>query len=93
MPQGMGGGRGMGMGGGIHSVSPLNDPNGQPNVQGLVAKVDSAACTGCGRCIRVCNYGAISLIDARAYVDPARCTGCGQCVATCPNTAISMVSG
>jgi len=59
--------------------------------------VDSAVCSGCAVCARVCPYEAMA--PARdeadpsrqtAHVDHTRCLHCGLCVAACPSGAISL---
>ena len=45
-------------------------------------------CTGCGACMEVCRFGAISLNSyGVAEVDESRCIGC-LCERTCPAGAI-----
>ncbi|TFG16725.1 MAG: CoB--CoM heterodisulfide reductase iron-sulfur subunit A family protein [Promethearchaeota archaeon] len=63
-------------------------------------EVNVDKCNGCGRCVEVCEFKAISLIDAnqeyedvsvpakKAYINPAICKGCGRCSATCRLKAI-----
>ena len=42
-------------------------------------------CTGCGACMEVCRFGAISLNSyGVAEVDESRCIGCGACHEACP---------
>ena len=42
-------------------------------------------CTGCGACMEVCRFGAISLNSyGVAEVDESRCIGCGACAQVCP---------
>ncbi len=55
-----------------------------------VAFVDEAVCSGCGVCVAVCTYKAISIDENKkvAAVNEALCEGCGSCVATCPSKAI-----
>jgi heterodisulfide reductase subunit A len=55
-----------------------------------VAHVDEEVCSGCGVCVSVCTYKAISIDDNKrvAVVNEALCEGCGSCVATCPSKAI-----
>jgi MinD superfamily P-loop ATPase len=53
------------------------------------ARVDSARCTGCGRCAEVCRFDAI---DDGFRIDPFFCEGCGACVSACPTAAIELVS-
>jgi len=54
------------------------------------AGVDPERCSGCGRCLEVCPYGAIRIEDSGALVIPALCWGCGSCAPTCPRDAISI---
>jgi heterodisulfide reductase subunit A len=61
-----------------------------------VARVASELCRGCGYCVAVCPYSAISLAEATirgrkmqvATVNAALCNGCGTCAATCLSGAI-----
>lgn len=54
--------------------------------------VDPILCSGCGTCVELCPYDALSLTvrEGRrvSTVDHNRCMGCGSCVAACPNSAI-----
>ncbi len=40
-------------------------------------------CVGCGICVKVCPFGAISLQERKARVDPDKCTLCGACADAC----------
>ena len=53
--------------------------------------VDESLCKGCGKCVKSCPQGAITLIDKKAHIDPALCRGCGICMRVCPNGAIKPV--
>ena len=44
-------------------------------------------CVGCGKCIKVCPYDAIDLVDKLAVINE-NCTICGACVESCPFDAI-----
>ncbi len=59
-----------------------------------VAEVRELHCVGCGLCVEVCPYGAMSLEEKRgqliAKVNEALCKGCGLCVAGCRGKAISL---
>jgi heterodisulfide reductase subunit A len=61
----------------------------------LVATVDAAACTWCGKCQEACPYDAITKVsvDGRevASVSPETCKGCGGCTAACPAEAIDLL--
>jgi NAD-dependent dihydropyrimidine dehydrogenase PreA subunit len=56
------------------------------------AKVDPAACNGCGICSRRCQAMALEIPGKNqpARVDLNRCLGCGHCVAACPQDAIAL---
>jgi len=63
---------------------------GEVTISPTVAVVDSVMCVGCGDCIPVCPYSAISRNgDGKAEINAALCLGCGTCVATCPAGAIT----
>ena len=69
---------------------------------GLVAAVVPEKCIGCGKCVDVCPYNAISLTEEtmefedismtikKSSINSALCKGCGTCAATCPVGAISV---
>ena len=48
-------------------------------------------CIGCGKCMRTCQFGAITVKNGLAQVDPQKCTACGQCVEACPRHVITML--
>ncbi|MDW7986560.1 MAG: FAD-dependent oxidoreductase [Nitrososphaerota archaeon] len=61
----------------------------------IVAEVNQKLCTGCGRCLDVCDFGAIRLKTTPenilvAEVNPLLCKGCGSCGAECPAKAITL---
>jgi len=59
-------------------------------VEGAIAEVDEDLCVGCGICIKICPYNAISKDEnGIAHVTEASCKGCGLCGATCPENAIT----
>jgi len=51
-------------------------------------KVIQEKCIGCSKCIPVCPYQAITLVDKKAVIDLNTCTLCGACVPECPVDAI-----
>ncbi|MEM0192484.1 MAG: 4Fe-4S binding protein, partial [Candidatus Korarchaeum sp.] len=62
-------------------------------VEPLIAEVDESKCSGCGICVSLCPFNAISILkreDGTKYskIDPMLCEGCGTCVAACPSAAI-----
>ncbi len=58
-----------------------------------IAEVDEHACNGCGKCVRRCPIGAISLVpkprvpghkvQLKAVIDGDLCLGCAVCHAAC----------
>jgi Pyruvate/2-oxoacid:ferredoxin oxidoreductase delta subunit len=57
-----------------------------------VAGIDSAACSGCRQCMRLCPFGALaySASTGKTAVDARQCFGCGICRAECPSGAIRL---
>ncbi len=56
--------------------------------------VDVELCIGCGRCVAVCPFSAISLVEndmgePKSNINTAMCKGCGLCASVCPNKAIT----
>jgi heterodisulfide reductase subunit A len=61
------------------------------DVEGIVSFVDESLCIGCGLCISICPYSAISKDEkGLAKVNEVLCKGCGTCAASCPMRAIMM---
>ncbi|HAV43601.1 TPA: heterodisulfide reductase, partial [bacterium] len=60
--------------------------------EGQISRIDEARCRGCGNCIEVCAYKAISLDEEKhvAQINEALCKGCGACAATCRCDAIDL---
>lgn len=57
--------------------------------KGAVARrACDAACIGCGKCVKMCEFEAITVESSLAYIDPAKCRLCRKCVAECPTGAI-----
>lgn len=61
--------------------------------------IDPKLCKGCGKCVKGCGFGALSMVEAKgankagklAEVDASACKACGACVKACPFKAISEV--
>ncbi len=51
-------------------------------------KVNPRTCTLCGRCVEVCQYGAVALVSDHITVLSDLCRGCGACALQCPESAI-----
>lgn len=61
---------------------------GYVKVPAISSKVDEGICVGCGLCVKICPYQALSLVDYKLNIIEALCKGCGACVATCPTGAL-----
>jgi len=48
-------------------------------------------CVGCGRCVALCDAGALHLVGESVVHDPSRCTRCLSCVEVCENDALERV--
>lgn len=53
-------------------------------------KACNYGCLGLGSCVKVCEFGGISIIDGVAVIDRDKCKACGQCVAVCPKNLIEI---
>jgi heterodisulfide reductase subunit A len=63
--------------------------------EGAVSHVNEMMCRGCGKCVEVCPYSAITLAEREsgkmaARVQEALCKGCGACAVACPSGAASI---
>lgn len=55
-----------------------------------IINVDSARCTHCRRCVKVCPFDAIRVESKRVVFDLAKCYGCGICRSACNFNALSL---
>jgi heterodisulfide reductase subunit A len=69
-------------------ASELVSP-GSISVEPKFAVIDSAKCSGCGKCIELCPYGA-AYRNGRVQIDPLSCIGLGGCISRCPEHAIRL---
>lgn len=56
--------------------------------KGDTPKVDSAKCSKCGTCARICPYFAIEMKDGPVF-NGDKCFRCGLCVSKCPVKALT----
>jgi NAD-dependent dihydropyrimidine dehydrogenase PreA subunit len=56
--------------------------------KGAFLSVDQNQCSGCGKCVLVCNADAITIIANKAVIDPTKCIQCYKCLDACPYDAI-----
>jgi Na+-translocating ferredoxin:NAD+ oxidoreductase subunit B len=64
-------------------VSCINQEKG-----GVARKNCSVACIGCGKCVKVCAFEAITMENNLAYIDADKCKLCRKCAPECPTNAI-----
>jgi heterodisulfide reductase subunit A len=58
-----------------------------------VVSIDEAICGGCGICVSMCPYEALSVNGAGvAEVNQVLCEGCGTCVSACPSGAAQLLN-
>ncbi len=67
-------------------------PRGPRQNKGYTVVVDESRCRGCGRCLQVCPYQAVSFRSNEiggwySVIDEALCKGCGNCITVCPSNA------
>ncbi len=52
------------------------------------AVIDSSKCIKCLKCVDVCTFDAIEVVEGAPRVNPVYCEGCGACEIVCPASAI-----
>ena len=55
-----------------------------------VIRLDQDLCTSCGRCAKLCPFGAIKATERCIGVDRASCWGCGICRTVCQAGALAL---
>ena len=69
----------------LHLVTAPDIKERHSFTSGNRAVIDPERCTGCGVCVDLCQWQAIS---ADFAVDPIACEGCGVCYHLCPQGAV-----
>ena len=54
------------------------------------ALIDMSKCTGCGQCVEVCPFKALSLVEEKMVRDDEKCMDCNTCLYLCPEEVYSM---
>lgn len=52
-------------------------------------RVTDERCRVCGRCVEVCPFHALRIVDETIKLDAAVCRGCGLCTAVCPTATLA----
>ena len=55
---------------------------------GPARRACKVACIACSKCVKVCEFGAITIENNLAYIDASKCTFCRKCVTECPTGSI-----
>lgn len=55
------------------------------------AKTCAYGCLGLGSCAKVCDFGAVRIIDGVAKINPEVCKACGKCADACPKKLIDLI--
>lgn len=71
----------LGMGSGSRAGKMEMHSAGKPHVE-------TEACIGCGRCVRICAHDAPHVTKGKASIDHDKCVGCGRCIGACPKDAV-----
>jgi len=58
----------------------------------IARKACQNACIGCSKCVKECNFEAISLANNLAYVDDNKCRLCTKCAQVCPTGALKAIN-
>lgn len=53
---------------------------------------DQEACVHCGKCAKLCNFGAFMKTDGKVLFREENCWGCTLCKSNCPTGAISLMA-
>lgn len=61
---------------------------GKATTEGITVEVDDDICVGCGICVPMCPFQALSLNDGKLNIIKALCKGCGTCSTACPTGAL-----
>ena len=54
----------------------------------FVPQIDESTCTGCGECVKLCEFNALTVIGKKVLVFPELCHSCLGCQMICPEDAV-----
>lgn len=80
----------VGFGGAIKNVGmgAIARPGKQAMHSHMKPFVETSLCNGCGKCVEVCEVGAVTIRESKASIDQDNCSSCGDCLVICPRRAI-----
>lgn len=77
----------------------VEEPNGHLFLKPEITKIEPAfipvpiinenECTGCGKCVEICEFNALAKLEKTVMVFSELCHGCGGCSMVCPQNAIT----
>ncbi|MGF7057385.1 ATP-binding protein [Brassicibacter mesophilus] len=77
----------------------VEEPNGaiflKPNITETkdvkipIPIIDENKCTGCKKCVNICQFNALALVKQNVMLFEKLCHGCGACTIVCPVNAIT----
>jgi len=56
---------------------------------GEIATIDENMCIQCGKCLDICRFDAVEIIENKHIINGISCEGCGYCARICPENAIT----
>ena len=57
------------------------------------AIIDYSKCSGCGKCVEVCQFDALTIVEGRPIRDNKKCMSCNSCFFNCPSKALYWAKG
>ena len=72
----------------MHLILKPDNTKSVEFISGHEAVINPDKCEACGKCLEMCQYGAVNENDDIFSIDPLRCEGCKVCVEFCPVDAI-----
>lgn len=71
---------------GIH-YAPKDLRDTMSRLEGLTVEVTDE-CTGCGKCVDICIFNAMTMNGKKSVVNLDECKGCGRCAMVCSKGAV-----
>lgn len=76
---------------GLLGAITQTDAKGPFVLSSMMIEMDNEKCNNCGKCVKVCNVKALSLMHKKTILNKTKCIGCGYCVDVCPQNALKFV--
>ena len=59
----------------------------------VLPEINQSKCSGCGKCVEICDVNAVQLTEGKAIIDTNKCIGCAMCINVCPTGAAAVPWG